>query len=153
MWENLLLHVSVSGLSSAERLRHLHRLALGFDQFSLAILGFTLLLHQLVGLQCPVFVISFLCLCPAGCFVGSINQLHVLMLASLSLQPPPSSPPAGASAIRLREHLRGPSGLWRTLQEIDFLDVKLLRPAVSQCCSLQIKRHITVCDSGWLLCA
>lgn len=118
MWENLLLHISVSGLPSADRLRHLHRLALGFDQFSLAILCFILLLHQLVGLQCPFFVISFLCLCPAGCFVGSINQLHVLMLASLSLQPPPSSPPAGASAIRLREHLRDlhvPGGRFRRL--------------------------------------
>lgn len=69
-----------------------------------------------------------------------IIQLHVLMLTSSSLQPPPPSPPAGASTIGLREDLHAPGGRFGRLI---FLDLKLLRPAVSQCCSLQIKCHIT----------
>lgn len=56
--------------------------------------------------------------------------------------------PAAASTLPSRWSLchrseGRPSRPWRTLQEIDFLDLKLLRPAVSQCCSLQIKCHIT----------
>lgn len=60
----------------------------------------------------PIIFCYFLPLflsCRLFCWQDKIRQ-RVQMLASVSLQPPPSSPPAGASAIRLREHLKDASG-------------------------------------------
>lgn len=46
-------------------------------------------------------------------------KANVLMSAGSSLQPPPSSSPAGASAIHLRERLKDPHSPRRMFQEID----------------------------------
>lgn len=133
-WENR-FHLSVSaGLSSADRLR----LGLGIWRA----LTWDIVFYPVVASSCrpPVpffcYILPLFLACRLFCWQDKI-KLRVLMVASVSLQPPPSSPPAGASAIRLREHLKDASRDWF------FLDLKLLRPALSQCCSLQIKCHIT----------